>query len=398
MTDLCIIADDLTGACDTGAAFAQHGRETHVVLDAERAADDTNAAVLVYTTESRHLPCEQAVQAVQAVRRVPLHPQATVYKKIDSTLRGHPGAELAALMDALGAQRALVAPAFPAQGRTVRDGRLYVGGLPLEHTPFAAEAGSGDLRVAFGGRGHVVRHISLEEARQNSAAVAARLRDNGIFIADAETDADLGILASAVHASCTRLLCGSAGLARALAGQGAPPVVPLQRVRRSGAVLVIAGSRHPATVRQVEMARHAGCAVITAPAEFLTAAVSNSISFAQAAMAALNGGYDVILTTPGRADSPLGKDTVAQRFGALAAQVLAQSDVMALTLTGGDIAAAVCAALGAHGLRLRSELQPGIALGELAGGAHAGLPVVTKAGGFGDNRALADIVAALRQS
>ena len=62
------------------------------------------------------------------------------------------------------------------------------------------------------------------------------------------------------------------------------------------------------------------------------------------------------------------------------------------------IAAAVCAALGAHTLRLRGELQPGVALGELADGAQAGLPVVTKAGGFGGERAIADILSALHQS
>ncbi|MCL5275041.1 MAG: hypothetical protein M1434_09920 [Chloroflexi bacterium] len=406
MTYLCIIADDLTGACDTGAAFARHGRDTLVVLDAGRNPIGADAPVMVYSTESRYLPREQAVRAVEQLTRQ-LSAQrrcGVVYKKIDSTLRGHPGDELDGLMRALGVDHALVAPAFPAQGRTTSGGIQRVASQPLEWTPFATEASGedtrgGDLRAVFGGRGRATRVISLAEVRQGVCAVAEMLDEPRIVIADAETDADLAILATAARSAGVAVLCGSAGLARALADIGPVASTCDAPQARQGAVLVVAGSRNPATIRQVEAAGRLGNTVIAAPSDFITGAATGAVSqLAQAACDILATGRDVILTTAGTGDSPLGKDAIAQRFGALVTQVLARVDVAALVLTGGDIAAAVCTALGAQRLRLHGELQPGIALGELADGAHAGLPVVTKAGGFGGERAIADILSALHQS
>jgi uncharacterized protein YgbK (DUF1537 family) len=65
-------------------------------------------------------------------------------------------------------------------------------------------------------------------------------------------------------------------------------------------------------------------------------------------------------------------------------------------LTGGDTAAAVCAALGCLGIWLRGQVQPGIAWGSLSGGEHEGLSVVTKAGGFGEPNALIEAVQFLK--
>ena len=401
MTELCIIADDLTGACDTGAAFAQYGRDTLVVLDASHRSSGVNAPVMVYSTESRYMPREQAVRAVeQLARQLSARQRCGVYyKKIDSTLRGHPADEVDTLMRVLDVNRALIAPAFPAQGRTTSGSIQRVAGLPLEQTPFAAEVGSGDLREVFGGRGYTLQAIGLAEVRQGAQAVAAYLNAPGIAIADAETDVDLGILASAAQTAGVAILCGSAGLARAMADIG--PLASRRGASRlmQGCVLVVAGSRNPTTVRQVETAHRLGSTVITAPADFMAGDGTGPVAqFTQLVCAALADQRDVILTTAGAGNSPLGKIAIAQRFGVLAAQVLARVDVAALVLTGGDIAAAVCTALGAHSLWLRGELQPGIALGELADGAQAGLAVVTKAGGFGGERAIADILTALRQS
>jgi uncharacterized protein YgbK (DUF1537 family) len=64
-----------------------------------------------------------------------------------------------------------------------------------------------------------------------------------------------------------------------------------------------------------------------------------------------------------------------------------------LVLMGGDVAFAVSAALEVEALWLRGEVQPGIPWGRYVGGLAPGLPVVTKAGGFGDDGALVEVVA-----
>ena len=376
-----------------------------MVLDSRRAVIPTGAEVLVFTTESRYLPPQPAADAVTALAgKLPAFP-LVVYKKIDSTLRGHPGLELMALMDALHSSVALVAPAFPAQGRTAVAGQLLVRGQPLGQTVFAAQAASGDLYRVFAQPNRAVSAVTLDDVRLGAVHVAELLNRTNecVCIADAETEADLLVLAQAAMTAPSQapVLCGSAGLAHALAEVIPPAVVqpPAFESRRHGPLLVIAGSRHPATVAQVETARQRGVSVVQASVEFVygseSAGATAAAELVQAAAEALTAGRDVIVTTARTPDSPLGAGSIASRLGEVVAQLQEQFQVGGLVLTGGDIAAAVCAALEAHSLQLLGEVQPGIALGCLADGACAGLAVVTKAGGFGNDCALIDALAAL---
>ena len=133
MPQIAIIADDLTGAADTGARFAQAGLVTIVALSPEASCPESDVRAI--STESRHLAQDQAVTMARLAAervRVACQPDevAWAYKKIDSTLRGHPGLELAAVMEVLDLERVLVAPAFPAQGRTTVGGQQLVDGTP----------------------------------------------------------------------------------------------------------------------------------------------------------------------------------------------------------------------------------------------------------------------------
>jgi uncharacterized protein YgbK (DUF1537 family) len=96
----------------------------------------------------------------------------------------------------------------------------------------------------------------------------------------------------------------------------------------------------------------------------------------------------VVLTTLGLAPSPRGGHVVAARLAQIVAAPEVSSQVGGLVLTGGDIAGAVSAALGATALWLRGEISPGIPWGRLEGGSLHGSSVATKAGSFGDDNAL----------
>ena len=101
MTFLLIIADDFTGALDTGVQFAACGISTKVVVDPETDLSGDRAQVLVVDTETRHLP---AGEARSVVLRLAVRARKTgipyIYKKTDSALRGNIGAELAAVLEA----------------------------------------------------------------------------------------------------------------------------------------------------------------------------------------------------------------------------------------------------------------------------------------------------------
>ena len=387
-----IIADDLTGACDTGACFAQHGLSTAVQigLPVEDAPLMPASDVLVFNTVSRALPEPLAIRTVQNVTRWITQDEALIYKKIDSTLRGHPGAELHALMQALRVDRALITPAFPAQGRTVVNGQVLVQGQSLSQTVFAGEGAVGDLRTVFAHPHYPLHALTSDEAQQGLPSTRARLSSPGIILADAQTDTQLHTLAQLARECGIRLLCGSAGLAMALAQQIAPadrPVVPLPST--PGATLGVAGSRNPSTAAQVRYAGQHGITVLQPPPEWIDSTdACPPAALIEALCATLAGEGRAILSTCNLPESDLGREAVAQRLGEIVEQVARRIPLQGLVLTGGDVAMAACTALGAHWLALCGEAQPGIALGRLANSSYEGVSIITKAGGFGAEDAL----------
>jgi uncharacterized protein YgbK (DUF1537 family) len=366
-----IQADDLTGACDTGAPFAARGVETLVLVtgaDGADAGDAVAAPVVVLDTESRGLPAGPARERARcALRALAQGRPRVLYKKVDSTLRGAVTAELLGALDGAELTTALLAPAFPAQGRTVVDGELLVDGRPVSETPLARDpvfprTGASVLAMLADGGARPLGALPLATLRTPGAARArvARFAAAGgrVLVADAESDTDLGLLAGAAEGAGV-LLAGSAGLATALAARlapgrprsTAPPRVP-------GRVLVVAGSPHPATRAQV---------------------------------ARIEGRPGVEVLVPPAADAaadPLQRREAARALAARARAAIERHRPRLLVLSGGDTAIAVLEAVGARGLRLRGELEPGLALATLHGGPLDGLLAVTKAGAFGDADAL----------
>ena len=124
--DVAIVADDLTGALDAAAPFAGRGLETRVLLDLDRVASaiGTTTQVLSLTSESRHLSPHAADERVWNATRAALAGTPRILlKKIDSTLRGNIAVEIMAGLRASGLRHALIAPAVPRHGRTMRSRR-----------------------------------------------------------------------------------------------------------------------------------------------------------------------------------------------------------------------------------------------------------------------------------
>jgi D-threonate/D-erythronate kinase len=387
-----IIADDLTGAADTGAQFARRGWRTLLALQPGAGAE---ADVLVMSTDSRNLPdAESAGAAVRAaLTGLDQADFLLVYKKIDSTLRGHPAAELAELMAELGDSRALIAPAFPAQGRTTYAGHVFVQGVPLEQTSFGAGPFCGDLRRRFG-RNTRPGLLDLEGVQGGISAMRNAMQSYpGMWIADAENGEDLRNVARAGLALGLRVLCGSAGLADALAdalgdnlaaGAGAELPQPGR-----GALLAVVGSLHPATAALVSAACRAGAALITPGEEFYgVGEMAGMAETASRVMGALRQGGRVILATDVNEGQEGADVMVARKLGEVAALGMENVAVAGLFLSGGDTARAVCKAVGCTRLWLGGEVEPGMPWARLGDGRWAELPVVTKAGGFGGEDAI----------
>jgi uncharacterized protein YgbK (DUF1537 family) len=275
-------------------------------------------------------------------------------KKIDSTFRGPIGAEVDALMRATGTTTALVCPAFPAQRRVVIDRALLVAGTPVAATPVARDPSfpGGSSSVVDLLRPQLDRAIAwipLDQARAGADALAARVRRlaGTAIVADAETDADLDALVEAALAvPSPPLLVGSAGLGRALAAR-LGLLAERVEVPAGGRWLVIGGSAHPATRRQLKEARAAGLTVLATP------------------------------------DRPADRGEVLGRLVAQALTALERDTWDLVVVTGGETAIALWSALGVDRMEVLGAPAPGLALGQVRPPGREPLTVLTKAGGFG---------------
>ena len=395
MARLAIIADDLTGATDAAVAFAVRGYPTHVLLDP---AYDAGADFIALTTESRHLSPDDGAEQVRLISRH--HSGADeFYKKLDSTLRGNPAAELFALMETTGETRALIAPAFPAQGRTTVNGRQLLHGVALEQTEFYPDITTSQLVELFQrpGADFPPRLIALGAVRQGSRRTAELLADPtpGLFVVDAKTDADLDTVAEAAHAVGIRMLCGSAGLCHALARRLPQQAIPPSEHRRQPVprpILAVAGSRHQATLDQVRAAGNAHTFLLSPD----RVTVDTATAVRNMAVVQLGLRRHTIIETSQLDALDYEAFAVAEWLALIVEAIFADFKPGGLVLTGGDIAMCVCRTLGARAVELRGEVQPGIPWGTFHGGELDGLPLATKAGGFGGSDALAATIDFLR--
>ncbi|MDR5816264.1 four-carbon acid sugar kinase family protein [Caballeronia sp. LZ033] len=401
MNSLLIVADDLSGAADCAIAFAAAGRRTVVSLDAHKPPQD--AAVIAADTDTRRLAPAEAAQRVAAAWQALRAPGRRLYKKIDSTLRGNWTAEVAALARLAGP--AIVAPAFPATGRAVRDGRVIVRGVPLEETETwqLEHAGQNpELRAMLDMVGLRVAHVSLEAFRaapQDVAAMvmAAAASTDGVdaIIVDAENSEDLASLARVTAAlDASFFWVGSGGLARELAAlpdlfateadtHGARPFDGTQ-----GPILALVGSLSAISERQ--------CALLGAEAGVREMIVPPAVLRDGARHPEWQAWHERIgRTVRDREDAivRIGRDDAfdpaegARLSNALAALVAPHfNELGGLIATGGETARAMLAAARVGSLELLREVEAGVALGRPANG--AGPAIVTKAGAFGSEHAL----------
>lgn len=338
-----VIADDLTGALDAILPFASMGLRCVVATSPADLAVALRhgAEVIAVSTNSRELSGPQAAEAASTAAKS-LQRVATLFKKIDSRLKGHIGAEVRAVARAMGMQRVLICPAIPQMGRFVKLGRLH---------------------------GHGIA---------SPLAVADCLSGQGLEIAapDAVTDADIDLILASVPPRS--LLVGASGLSAGLARRMArSPGVPV-RLPLSRPVAFVIGSRDPITLAQVDHLRQSQpeASFVPAPNGVIGPFAPSDVLILQA--------------TPGlHAAAP---DAVTRALAN--GLTLGLDRATNLVLTGGETAAAVLAALGLGVLEVVGEALPGVPVCREAGRVDAPL-ILTKSGGFGGADTLSRLVAAL---
>lgn len=323
-----VLADDATGALECASLLAGLGIDAALTLQNEPGGE-LPCGVLVVDTESRHLPAEEAGARIgrwsrhlagQGIRRI--------FKKTDSTLRGNIASELMALPGSV-----VYVPAYPAMGRTVKEGRLFVHGVPLKQTEFERDA----------------RH------RVRSSVIADLFPGHAnIQICDAEAEDDLVHIAERLAPD--QVVAGPAGFIKhwaALADFPAKPPEPRLPIRDW---LIVCGSLHPQSRRQASIARASGLTVIATSEERERSAEDAAFELAERS-----------------------------------AETIRQERPQGILIMGGDTAWALWRALGIEILTPLPEVLPGVAA------CRAGdLTIVTKAGGFGDDNLVSAVIEKFR--
>ena len=399
MPEMVIIADDLSGAADCGIACASAGHSTLVVLG-ER-TDEPDCTVLSVDADTRGRTRSEAAEETARLVRLHAPPGRVLFRKLDSTLRGHVAAELAATLAVRresGPAVIVLAPAFPAAGRTTRGGIQHVHDVQLHETEIWRReriAGTASLPEMLAAAGLRTTVIGLEQVRGGQlhdamlqAADPASAGPIDVLSCDAETDDDLRRIAAAGAALGARTIwAGSAGLARFVPEFVLPPAAgsawSASFAPAAGPVLFVVGSLSAVSARQVAAlsAEPDVEALVVAPA--VLRAGAGTVAWQQAGMdldRALATGRDVVMSLAVEPDADPREGLVLCH--ALARLTAPHADrIGALVSAGGETARAVLLAFGATGLRLRGEIETGVPL-SLSEGSRP-LLVVTKAGAFG---------------
>ena len=179
-----VIADDLTGAAELGAVGWRYGLRAEVIVSGD---PGSGADLVCIDTDSRSCsPEEAARRAASAAEKLCRAGAKWIYKKVDSVLRGQVITEIEAIMKKLGVSRALLAPANPSLGRTIRDETYFIHGRPIHETEFAQDPEyprkSSRVLEMLNAPGSVPISVSRPEFTTTMA---------GIVVAEVDSPADL---------------------------------------------------------------------------------------------------------------------------------------------------------------------------------------------------------------
>jgi uncharacterized protein YgbK (DUF1537 family) len=378
-----LIADDFTGAMDSGAQFSYSNLGVHFRFSGSPTDD-----VEIINTASREIPVPEAVERVRAACQSLAGRH--LFKKIDSTLRGHVGPEIEAVLAASPYRKAVICPAAPLQGRTVRVGVLSIRGVPLEQTSFKDDP----LYPAKTSRiaeliGKPVSHLSLDCVRGPLADLTAAITASSLplLTADAESPDDLLTLARAILVA-RALPCGAFGLAKAYLQALEVETVQHPSFQPEGDVLVLVGSANQVAREQVARLDARPDSLVLRLDPFPTPETLQKIFDRlppNKRILVLCADQDKTIRTPEWL-------RFGQTVNEVALSLLETFQPQTILVVGGETVTHFCQQAGVESVQVLGESAPGIPYGRLWGGLLDQRLLITKAGGFGTPETLNHIL------
>ncbi|MDX3969955.1 MAG: four-carbon acid sugar kinase family protein [Bradyrhizobium sp.] len=416
------IADDYTGASDLANTLTRAGLRTMQTIGVP--ADDLalpEVDAVVVSLKSRSIEAGIAVSRSRAAEtwlrgRGAVHVLFKICSTFDSTDAGNIGPVMDALRADCGEAVVLVTPAFPETGRTVYQGNLFVGAVPLNESPLKDHPlnpmhDSNLVRVLARQSRTQIGLVDLATVTRGAEAVRARLAELagkgiGAAIIDAVFDRDLETigLVAAEH----RLSVGASGiglgLARALVSTGKVKATATSDAGApvGGPAACLAGSCSQATLQQIASAERIMPVLHLDPDRIITGAgeAQRALDWARSRLAegpvliASSSTPDQVAALQARHGRDAAGHAIEQAMADIA-ESLVKSGVRRLIVAGGETSGAVVDRLKIPGFLVGVEIAAGVPVLR-AVGAESDMLLALKSGNFGGAEFFSDALRLMR--
>ncbi|WP_278571040.1 four-carbon acid sugar kinase family protein [Fusobacterium ulcerans] len=406
MIKLVIIADDLTGALDTGVQFSKKNMSTIVTTDLNFNFEDIckEADVLVIDTESRHIPADEAKERVKSVlSKFNKEEIKFFYKKTDSTLRGNLGSEIEGFMEGLNINEVSFIPAFPSGKRTVKDGVLYVNNVKLAETQFAMDILNPVTDSFIPDIINKQSNINVKLKDINEEFSPQDDKEKHIYIFDSENIENMENIGKILHnKNKLNYTIGNAGFAEILTHYIKSDTKKEKIILEDDRILFVCGSVNITSLKQCKYAEKIGyCSDSLKFGNIISEDYKNSdnyITDKEYFKEKINNNKKFLLRTSDSEDvikkaieyteknSISMEDltsNIANSTGQLVSDLIREHEIRNLIIFGGDTLMGILKNIGCQYIIPVSEIFPGVVFTR-AVGKDTAINVITKAGGFGE--------------
>ncbi len=412
MSKYVIIADDFTGANDTGVKFSKKSIKTIVTTKLEDfKVELMNCNTLVVDLESRFDDKDTAFEkAYQVSKNLKSMGIKKIYKKIDSTFRGNIGSEIDGAMEGGKFKATFLIPALPNAMRTTENGNVFLNDVLLEKTEISIDPRT-PVKESF-----IPKILSIQSKRKvglvnyeeiETGKIKKRIDElflNGceIIIFDSITDNHLNLISTCIEKNFKNeniMMAGSAGFAEKI-----PRIYNL--IPKAPPALLIAGSISEVTRKQIAFLREKSkIRAIKVDVENLFN--GNKSLEKLEIMKEVENRYikneDILIYTTDKREEVNGifskietnglsleniSEKIANFLGEIAKEILEKFEISGLFLTGGDTAIKVSLALKAEGVIIKNEIIEGVPYGYFLDEKYKDIIIVSKAGAFGTEDAI----------
>lgn len=420
---LLIIADDFTGALDTGVQLSKKHIPTTVFADIETLPEVPNhCEVLVINANIRHVSPESAYQCICTLLDTYAAPDTKIYLKTDSVLRGNISAVFAAALHTIKKPLCFV-PAFPSLKRTTRNATAYVNGSLLEDSVFRDDPRTPTRNSYIPYIMNVTHSVQYEciSIENQKTFQHSEHSSNIVYLFDCETNEQMTSIGNLIaKKNLFRLTAGCAGFAATFPDHLPFLKTPSTSSVTEGPVLFISGSANAVTLRQLQYAKDKNHPLFSLSETMFSNINDSTISIKdkgfykdlrfentlKKASSALLHGQSIILATAveksdflnlGNIKKILKTDEaihnyIAEYTSCLVESILKTVSIHNLVIFGGDMVAAILKKLSCHQVEALGEIKTGVPLCRISLNGTA-CNLATKSGGFGDE----DIIPVIEQ-